>query len=380
MVKKSALAICFLFVAVLLAISCAAPTPAPASAPAPAPAPTSVPAPAPKPNATPAPTTRAPAPVSTIDALYQAAKKEGAVTWCTQAQPLVQPLIDAFEKKYPGIKVSTFTLAFNQLPGRIITEQKAGSLTVDVATGTPTYVLPLLERDLMVGYDWTKISDVDPKAVVLDKRFVVLYDGPIVYVYNTNMVPKNEVPQKFEDLLSPKWKGRKIATTATGYPAYFLFQRWQTDPERVIGLVKRLRQQELLVGTDIRDLMNRVAAGEVPLVCGIATTLVEMQGKGAPVALCPISPTFNTPFGHYVPKDSPHPNAAKLLMAYVSSKEALPMWLAQGRGSATPCDASPMAKVLCDAGVKYMRLTTIKEANAINNFGNAVIAALGFPQ
>ena len=45
--------------------------------------------------------------IAADDALYEAAKKEGQVVWYTSliVNQAVRPLVEAFNKKYPGIEV-----------------------------------------------------------------------------------------------------------------------------------------------------------------------------------------------------------------------------------------------------------------------------------
>src|SRR5258708_30315222 len=88
-----------------------APTSAPTSVPKPAAAPTTasalvataVPPPAAKPGQA------VPKDHPTIAALYDAAKKEGKVSWWDQHdQAVAQKFVDAFQKQFPGVTVEFF--------------------------------------------------------------------------------------------------------------------------------------------------------------------------------------------------------------------------------------------------------------------------------
>lgn len=312
-----------------------------------------------------------------LDQLYKAAKAEREVVWQV-GSPVAQfkTLIDAFQKKYPGIKLSAFTLRGPDVPPRIITEAKAGKLSMDVAMGTIIYIQPLLERDLLVSSEWAKLSDVEPEAILCESRFINLYDNPAVVVYNKELVAKNDVPRRFEDLLDPKWKGGKIAIAPSEIITGQLYPMWNQDKQKVINILAQLRKQDLLVGSNFTEVATRVATGEAKLGFAHAVLLLALLDKGAPIGVCPITPTYNIGYGEFVPKGGPHPNAGKLLASWLMSQEARPLWVQAGRGRAAPCNAGPMAKLLCDSGVKHVNMTTAEEAKNLLALGEKTMEVL----
>ena len=67
--------------------------------------------------------------------LSAAAKKEGALIWYTaMAIDTAKPLVDAFEKKYPFVKVQYIRVGTAQMINRVITETLAGKWDFDVVT------------------------------------------------------------------------------------------------------------------------------------------------------------------------------------------------------------------------------------------------------
>jgi iron(III) transport system substrate-binding protein len=66
--------------------------------------------------------------------------------------------------------------------------------------------------------------------------------------YNTKLVPKDQVPQSFEDLLDPKWKG-KIAwriESASGTSLFLTNLRLAWGEERAMDYFKKLSQQKIV--------------------------------------------------------------------------------------------------------------------------------------
>jgi ABC-type glycerol-3-phosphate transport system substrate-binding protein len=69
----------------------------------------------------------------TQDALVQGAKKEGKVVyWTTMRVTDAQALADAFESRYPFLKVEVVRISGDQLIERAIAESQAGTITADV--------------------------------------------------------------------------------------------------------------------------------------------------------------------------------------------------------------------------------------------------------
>src|SRR5262249_16751578 len=67
-----------------------------------------------------------------IAALYDAAKKEGTVSWWDQHDPgVAQKFMDAFKKEFPGVDVEFFEGTQDVLKARSIQEARAGKLSFD---------------------------------------------------------------------------------------------------------------------------------------------------------------------------------------------------------------------------------------------------------
>jgi iron(III) transport system substrate-binding protein len=82
----------------------------------------------------------------TTQELAAQAAKEGSLTWyMTFADDDVQPMVAAFNKTYPNIKVNALRLSADKIPQRIITEQRGGKHNADVVSGDSPQVAQLLQ-------------------------------------------------------------------------------------------------------------------------------------------------------------------------------------------------------------------------------------------
>src|SRR5262249_24499924 len=135
-----------------------------------------------------------------IAALYEAAKKEGKVSWWDQHdQAVAQKFIDAFEKQFPGVTVEFFEGAHDVLKARSIQEARAGRVSfdfIDTGQNWPDY-----QASGIVDAN-TNFSDILELAGV-DKTFIVggTYSPEfVVYgsAYNTEMVKPEELPDNLD--------------------------------------------------------------------------------------------------------------------------------------------------------------------------------------
>lgn len=319
-------------------------------------------------------------PQAELKKLHEAAKAEKEVIWqFSGALKDVKPVIDGFQKKYPDIKLSTISIGAATIGGRIIIEANAGRLTVDVGTSFPVYLQPVFERDLLVRYNWSQLMGVDPKKVLFDGRFIPFSDSARVWAYNTKMVSKAEAPKNMEDTLAPNWKGGKIAVRAAPTGFNWLYPVWKQDKQKASDYLKRLEKQDVIPGKRDAEVANQVASGEYPIGVLSLTSVIPALEKRAPLALCPIGPTASDLNGFWIPKGAPHPNAAKLLVAWLASPEGTNALLKSGRGLSYPPDASPAAKLLADNGIGFVAIESAEDLREYSGpFNDAVMKIMRF--
>ena len=98
--------------------------------------------------------------------LAAAAAKEGSLTWYTTfADDDVQPIVAAFNKQYPNVKVNALRLSADKIPPRIITEQRGGKYNADVVSGDSPQVAQLLQIGALQPYT---PKDIAPLPAGLD--------------------------------------------------------------------------------------------------------------------------------------------------------------------------------------------------------------------
>ena len=141
-----------------------------------------------------------------------------------------------------------------------------------------------------------------------DGRVLIVVSRTPGFTYNTNMVSANEVPQRVEDLLNPKWKG-KIASTP--YAASFDRLALIWGEEKTTAFLQKFSKQ--VAGLIRCGEEERVANGEFALLafnCDLADAN-DMRQKGAPVGGRIFKDAGILSYWYLaVPSNSAHPNAA----------------------------------------------------------------------
>jgi ABC-type Fe3+ transport system substrate-binding protein len=155
--------------------------------------------------------------------------------------------------------------------------------------------------------------------IVERDTYVKAYSATIGFSYNKQRAPS--VPERLTDLLKPEWKG-KIGTTpfAAGFEQLAASESW--GPAKAIEFAKQFTQQ--VGGFMLCQESDRLATGEFAAFafdCG-GGLMVRAAKRGAPIVrvLAPDVPIVSY-FYLAVPKNSTHPNAAKLFITYILSKK-----------------------------------------------------------
>ena len=237
----------------------------------------------------------------------------------------VRPLVEAFQKRYPGIKASYWRGDANEIPRRILAEVQARNVVADVVEGTSTGVT--LERaGVILSFNSPKIAEYeeihrDPNHLWAATR-LSYYCAAI----NTNLVTAADAPKTYEALLDPKWKG-KISWRVgvdSGPPLFITNLRIAWGDEKAESYLKKLSELNTVnfAAGSARTLVDRVIAGEYPIALNIFChhPLIS-AAKGAPVASLLMDPMISTAGNIVIPKGVRHPYAASLFVDYVLSEE-----------------------------------------------------------
>jgi iron(III) transport system substrate-binding protein len=255
--------------------------------------------------------------------IYADAKKDGEVIVNSERVEEVggKEGVAAFEKRFPGIKVTFNGMAGSKLSSVVIAEAQAGKVSIDIFRSDPDRAEPLAKRNLLLDLKADEISD-QPIKTYFEGHFVKMSDHLSNFAVNTDLVKKADWPKKYEDLLDPKWN-RKLALDARGGQIAHLLSNHIWDETRFWNLVDGLKKNNPIWTTRNTEAMGKIAAGEGAIGTGSYAAVGELQEQGAPVDFLFLSPALSQVRGMAIVKNGAHPTAAKLFLAWMLSPEGL---------------------------------------------------------
>jgi iron(III) transport system substrate-binding protein len=253
--------------------------------------------------------------------LIEGAKKEGGlVYYTTMTLDQSKQTVDAFQKKYPFIKVELFRTGGGPLLNKIITEARGGRYSWDLVVGRGEMVLPLIERKLVTSYHSPESKMIDEQLVDKEGFWTAYYVNSYVLGWNTKLVKREDVPKTYDALLNPKWKGGQISVDTEAYGMVEGLKRvW--GREKALDYFKKLAALEPVLKRGNTERVQLTVAGEYPLIIAYNQTIQRMTSRGAPIDWIPLEPAVTQVNPVLIAAKSPHPNAARLFYDYILSKE-----------------------------------------------------------
>jgi ABC-type Fe3+ transport system substrate-binding protein len=259
--------------------------------------------------------------------LIDGATKEGQVTLYSAmiVNQALRPIADAFQKKYPSVKLSYWRGDTEDIVAKLSAEERANNVVADVIEGTGVGELAVSAGFLTPYYtpvaEEYPASERDPSNLWTPTRLSYFSAA-----YNTKMVPADKVPKSYEALLDPQWKGKMAwrIGTSSGTPLFITNLRLAWGEDRAMAYFQKLRDQQIInFGSgSARTLVDRVMAGEYPIALNIfAHHPLISKAKGAPVDSQLMDPVATTSATMGIPKGVHHPYAALLLIDFILSKE-----------------------------------------------------------
>jgi iron(III) transport system substrate-binding protein len=315
-----------------------------------------------------------------LSALYAKAKSEGSVTWAwPYDQSQAQPIIDAFEKAYPGIAVNYTDVKPNSLLTQIQLQVKSGKVTQDIAPANVTSVAPTIKDDVaQTGIDWASlgVNSTD----VFQTNLVSEFSELSVIFYNKNSVSADQVPKTWNDLLNPQFSG-KIAVdgrASSWMSIFFIDNKTLGGATGGLAYAKKFAAQKPSFQTSTESIVPVVSSGQFSLGTGLLNQVMAAQAKGAPLGIAPVSPVHAESTYGFVVKGAPHPAAAELLLAWLDSKagqqasDAAYSTTIPPSTQCPPGNSTQQWKAACDASLKWESLSQLSEFKAQSQFNTKV--------
>ena len=242
---------------------------------------------------------------------------------------------------------------------QLVQEIRAGqTASSDVMfTATNSTVIPYVQQ-----IDWRKyVPGVPESAMIYNKHAVKVLATVNAFAYNTKLVPADQVPKSFADLLNPRWKGQIASSPYQGSFLNYIGSPSVFGHQGMLDYVKKFAQQ--VNGLMTCSGIDRVVSGEFAIFgldCGDHEVRLR-QRKGIPIAsIYPKEGTALNYISPAVPNTAAHPNAARLFIAFLLTREGQDILWDQVGEDSDILPGSHMGKFVADlrrAGVKMIEGT-----------------------
>ena len=259
-----------------------------------------------------------------LQQLATAAKAEGSLNWYTTfSDKQLQPFIAAFNKTYPDIKVNALRLSADQIPARIGTEQKAGTYNADVVSGDSPQVAQLLQAGELQPYTPPDLPPLPAGLQLPDGYQTIVYTVTTVIAYNPAQVKAKGLtpPTSWQDLTKPEWKGH--FSVDDGAVNWYESMVAKLGHDKALKLITDLGNNSPRLVSSHTQALTQVEAGEpiaTAMAYGYLASADQKKASGS-IAFVNTDPLPSSLNLIDVVKKAPHPNAAKLFVAWMVSQQ-----------------------------------------------------------
>jgi iron(III) transport system substrate-binding protein len=262
--------------------------------------------------------------------LVEAAKKEGTVAIYTSTDTAQsQKLQDAFTAKY-GIKIAYNDLGTNGAYNQVISEAAAGQTAADVVWSSAMDLQMTLVKD---GYAQEYASPEAANVPAWANYQNTLYGTtvePIGAIYNTKAIAKEKLPKTYADMIAflndnkTEFQGKVASFDPEKSGSGFLHDSNDARERKDFwDLAKALGACGAKLYSSSGAMKETVVSGENVIAINIIGSYALDWVKETPNLGVHFASDYTPAFSRLalIAKDAPHPNAAKLFVDFMLSKE-----------------------------------------------------------
>lgn len=208
------------------------------------------------------------------------------VIYSGRSEPLIQPVIEAFNAQYPNVETLLKAGSNSELANALIEEQTNPQADLFITTEFFT-IQALAQKGIFQPYFPTGAERIPAEFIGPDNSWVGLTRRARIIMYNSELVSAEEAPKSIFELADPKWEGEIAAAGSTNgsMQAQIAAMRQLLGDEATEEWLRGLLANNATFFGGHTDVRKAVGAGEFKLGLVNHYYYYLQKAEGSPVGI-----------------------------------------------------------------------------------------------
>lgn len=263
--------------------------------------------------------------------IVKAAENEGTLSIYSNADAAeVSELLAQFKTLYPKLKVEYADQNSTELYSRYVAEAAAGKTADLIWSSAMDLQIKLVNDGYALTYASPEKGNLPDWAKWRDQAYGTTAE-PIVFAYNSRLVPQAEVPRSHADfakLVATRKDDFRNKVTSydperSGVGFLYITQDFQISPTATWDTVKAMGQASAKFYTSTGAMIERVVSGEHTLAYNMIGSYVLQRNRKDPTLSYVLPKDYTQVMSRiaFVSAKAKSPNAAKLFLDFILSRD-----------------------------------------------------------
>lgn len=245
------------------------------------------------------------------------------VLYCSLPEKQLRRLKAGFEEQYPHITLRYHYASTGKILNKLAAQQQTAHVEADLVwVDSPADYIRLKKEGLLTPYCSPKAVDLNPAFLEAENYYTGARISSFVIAYNTRLVPQEEAPKSWQELLEPRWKGRVVMADPAdaGSTSHFVGALMLREGYGQ-NYFSRLRDNECMLESSTGATHARVARGDYPIGICLDYAVDTLAESGEAIAgVYPLEDMLSvySPLG--LVAGGPNQDNARLLYDYILSR------------------------------------------------------------
>ncbi len=262
--------------------------------------------------------------------ITRSALREGEVVIYANTD-VTAPIVAGFQRRFPGIKARFVEMTSRNLQQAVIDEGRPGAGKADLIWSSSMDIqVKLINDGYAQSYRSRAAADLPKWAVWRDQGFGITAE-PIVFAYNRRLLKPEDVPRTHAALLQAlrqdpqRWRGKvAIYDAETGGVGFMYLSADTQIYSNAWPLMAEIGSSEPGVHTAGGVILSKIETGEHLLAYNMNAFYARWWAENRSADVAYVTPEdYHLSISRvaFIPREAPHPNAARLFLDYLLSDD-----------------------------------------------------------